>query len=576
MASPSIAPSLQILLAHSEWVRALARALVADSSVADDVVQETWLKVMERPPRSITNARGWLAAVLRSVVRDRARGESRRAKREQAVAREEAVAASDRLVAEAEMGRTLTGHVLALDEVYRTVLLQRFWSGMDPSEIARARGIPVATVKTQLARGLEKLRSRLQESHGGGPRSWVGALLPLARGEGPVANLSYAGTAARKLGFSAAALFALLSLGVFLLVRGLRASSEILSLSALNAGVESAVPQGDGRKVERAGLAGAPSSSRKPIASPDEPPPVPDKGTSGAQRVPAPVTILGEGLFDPLSDGPRAIALHPDGSLIAFEYGEKGQCQVFDRSGTVRSGKQGVGYCSEAVRFGDWIFLTMPGGRLVKFNALTLENEGGAPINDKGGAWLCNALCVTNGVIHVGSGDPGRIYMFDLNMQPLGSWDSFGLMYAMDAAGQRIVLVETDQLDAKSHQRTPKVRAFQVHGTDPPTSIGEALSLSSTAVDLCALDEARVLIVLEDGHVLQYRCEAERAAGEQWTLEGQANLGAEAWFAPSNGISRAVYDAQRELLYLSFREPHGRVVAVPYSDQNAQRVLVPR
>jgi hypothetical protein len=38
------------LLIHAGWVRNLAQRLVADSSIADDVVQQTWLAALTRRP----------------------------------------------------------------------------------------------------------------------------------------------------------------------------------------------------------------------------------------------------------------------------------------------------------------------------------------------------------------------------------------------------------------------------------------------------------------------------------------------------------------------------------------------
>ena len=61
---------INALLAHTDWVRGLARSLVkwGDPGV-EDVVQETWLKAMEHPPRAGENLRAWLSAVVRNVVR---------------------------------------------------------------------------------------------------------------------------------------------------------------------------------------------------------------------------------------------------------------------------------------------------------------------------------------------------------------------------------------------------------------------------------------------------------------------------------------------------------------------------
>ncbi len=62
---------LEGLMVHAQWVRRLADALVGSACDAEDVVQETWLAAMLRPPESGENLRAWLATVLRNVVRQR-------------------------------------------------------------------------------------------------------------------------------------------------------------------------------------------------------------------------------------------------------------------------------------------------------------------------------------------------------------------------------------------------------------------------------------------------------------------------------------------------------------------------
>ena len=60
---------VETLLAHEAFVRRITRALVRDEHEADDVVQATFLAALERPPRTGTNVRGWLAGVARNVAR---------------------------------------------------------------------------------------------------------------------------------------------------------------------------------------------------------------------------------------------------------------------------------------------------------------------------------------------------------------------------------------------------------------------------------------------------------------------------------------------------------------------------
>src|SRR5438093_11156564 len=106
-------PSMEELLRDPGWVRALARRLVADDVLADDLAQETWLAFLSRPPRSPQALRSWTVSVVRKLAARFRRGEGSRARRELAAARPEASEASP----EAALLR-----VELLEEVLRAVL----------------------------------------------------------------------------------------------------------------------------------------------------------------------------------------------------------------------------------------------------------------------------------------------------------------------------------------------------------------------------------------------------------------------------------------------------------------------
>jgi RNA polymerase sigma factor (sigma-70 family) len=166
------------LLAHAEFVRALARRLVFDDDRVDDVVQETWLAALEHAPERPRSLRAWLARVVRNVAIKALRTDARRRRREEGAPEprppEPPPDAVDRLA----RGRQVVDAVLALDEPYRTTVVLRFYEDLEPSEIARRLGINGATVRTRLKRGLDMLRARLDRD-AGGRRAWCLALLPV-------------------------------------------------------------------------------------------------------------------------------------------------------------------------------------------------------------------------------------------------------------------------------------------------------------------------------------------------------------------------------------------------------------
>src|SRR5688572_8258805 len=108
------------LFRNAAWMRRLALTLARDESTADDLLQETWLKALERPATAPEPSRGWLRTVLRNFAYRRIRSERRRESRELRAARPEAEGSPpDRLLERVELERRVVGLVLRLDEPYR-------------------------------------------------------------------------------------------------------------------------------------------------------------------------------------------------------------------------------------------------------------------------------------------------------------------------------------------------------------------------------------------------------------------------------------------------------------------------
>ncbi len=175
---PALDPT--ILLAHGDFVTALARSLVADPARADDVVQDTWLAALTNPPRDASRLRAWLAAVTRNFARQSSRAEARVRGREEHVARSEGVSSTAELCEREATRRALIDALLELSEPQRAALVLRFYEGLPPREIARRLSIPVETARTRIKRGLVELRRRLDERYGDEGRDWCEALAPLA------------------------------------------------------------------------------------------------------------------------------------------------------------------------------------------------------------------------------------------------------------------------------------------------------------------------------------------------------------------------------------------------------------
>ena len=184
MPNASSATEPESLLEHAGWVRRLARTLVADAHLAEDLTQDTLMRALEHPPRTDQPVRGWLATVLRNLVAQGRRADGRRHSREANAAQSASGgpgSGEDDLVARVASQRKVVEEVLLLEEPYRTTLLLRFFEELPPRRIAARQNVPVSTVKTRLARGLEVLRTRLDRSHGNDGKAWLRLLLPLVR-----------------------------------------------------------------------------------------------------------------------------------------------------------------------------------------------------------------------------------------------------------------------------------------------------------------------------------------------------------------------------------------------------------
>ncbi len=184
------------LLAERAWVGHLARSLVRDQALAEDLEQETWLAALTRPPRWRASPRGWLSRVLRNRAARAGRSGVRRGRREAAAARPEAQRATDEVVAAAEQHRRLVDALAELPEPGRTAVLLRYYEGLPPREIARRTGAPVETVRARVRRGVEALRERLDEREPRGRAAWMSALAPLITPSGPSVGPGGAGVLA--------------------------------------------------------------------------------------------------------------------------------------------------------------------------------------------------------------------------------------------------------------------------------------------------------------------------------------------------------------------------------------------
>ncbi|MEZ6018337.1 MAG: sigma-70 family RNA polymerase sigma factor [Planctomycetota bacterium] len=168
------------LALQDDWIRRVARGLVRDPQLAEDLAQDAWVAGLEKG-RTGAEARPWLRGVVQNKRRALFRSSARREAREQAVARADASPPADEVVEQLQLRQRVAQALMALDEPYRTALYLRFVTGVSVREAARRMGCSSSTLSGRVHAGLARLRQQLDQAYDGDRRAWAMTLLPLAR-----------------------------------------------------------------------------------------------------------------------------------------------------------------------------------------------------------------------------------------------------------------------------------------------------------------------------------------------------------------------------------------------------------
>lgn len=154
----------------ADIVFGLAIRVTRDKSVAEDLTQEVFLYLWERPEMydpSRGPLRPWLCAIIhrrsidwlrRAQVRQRSAGE---------LAMERSIVSNpdnveEQVVADS-VARAVRGAVDRLPTEQRDVLVLAYFTGLTHAEIARKLGIPEGTAKSRIRLGLRRLAGHLGE-----------------------------------------------------------------------------------------------------------------------------------------------------------------------------------------------------------------------------------------------------------------------------------------------------------------------------------------------------------------------------------------------------------------------------
>ncbi len=152
---------------YGGMVYRLILRIVRDSGIAEDLVQETFLRVWNRAG-GFDSERGavgpWLLAVARNRAIDYVRAAARRGDAAMGLNETEHPALFADFAAEEldlDRARQVKRALEALEAQQREIIELAYFDGMSQTEIAARLGQPLGTVKTWMRRALQQMRASL-------------------------------------------------------------------------------------------------------------------------------------------------------------------------------------------------------------------------------------------------------------------------------------------------------------------------------------------------------------------------------------------------------------------------------
>ncbi|MFZ7102670.1 MAG: sigma-70 family RNA polymerase sigma factor [Peptococcaceae bacterium] len=133
--------------------------LLGDTSIAEDIVQDTLIKYYYTKKSDITNPKAWLLRVAVNSTYNYLRSEKNRKKREEINISENSCDVEE-IVIKNQQIKTVREAIGAIPERERMLILLKY-TGYTYSEISQVLGIEASSVGTMLARAKKKFKNAL-------------------------------------------------------------------------------------------------------------------------------------------------------------------------------------------------------------------------------------------------------------------------------------------------------------------------------------------------------------------------------------------------------------------------------
>ena len=155
----------ELLLRYRTPLFSTLRRLVGDRALAEDLFQETFLRVIQHASRFDARRKfsGWVFRIARNLAVDEMR--KRGVRQEEKLNHEplDPAAGPDRAAVRTEQGEAIARAIELLPREQREVFLMREWGGLSFKEIAEVTESPLNTVLGRMHLAVKKLRASLAE-----------------------------------------------------------------------------------------------------------------------------------------------------------------------------------------------------------------------------------------------------------------------------------------------------------------------------------------------------------------------------------------------------------------------------
>lgn len=162
--------SIETLISRYEsGLFGLCMKLTLSRPDAEDLYQQTWLKVIQKPGKCSRSFKNWIITICINTYKDNCRKNKRRYSEVSGEQAENAMAiAADDVSAETAAIRNMArkqivSHINKLKDKHRITLILYYFEGLDYNECAQVLGVPVGTIKSRLNAAKSILREQMEE-----------------------------------------------------------------------------------------------------------------------------------------------------------------------------------------------------------------------------------------------------------------------------------------------------------------------------------------------------------------------------------------------------------------------------